>query len=315
MALVREIVVRPLLAAMRAGSRRCGRILLYHRVVGERCHPCIRRFVGSAITRAAFERQLDYLARHYRVVDLHTLLSSMDRPGNMAAITFDDGYADNLLEALPALERRGLPATLFAVAGWTGSPHRAWWDRLARLVADNGPRTLRLDAGGTTAEFPFTGDAKTQYKAALPWIEALTDEQRDALFAGRFISDDDRFLDADELRGLDHRGFRIEAHTVTHRRLSKLDDADALEELSRGKTMLEEALGRPVTCLAYPFGMRGDFTDATRRLAVQAGYHAAFAAHGGLIRGGGDRFALPRLGVGEDFNRFRFKVSRWRAAT
>ena len=39
-------------------------------------------------------------------------------PPAAAAITFDDGYRDNLEIAAPILKRRGLPATLFVASGF-----------------------------------------------------------------------------------------------------------------------------------------------------------------------------------------------------
>jgi hypothetical protein len=49
-------------------------------------------------------------------------------------VTFDDGYADNLLNGKPILTRYGIPATLFLATGTIGSSSEYWWDELARLI-------------------------------------------------------------------------------------------------------------------------------------------------------------------------------------
>jgi peptidoglycan/xylan/chitin deacetylase (PgdA/CDA1 family) len=64
-----------------------------------------------------FERQLQWLSRRRTVVPLSETL--MARSG-MTAITFDDGFRDNLTVALPLLEKYRIPVTLFITAGYIG---------------------------------------------------------------------------------------------------------------------------------------------------------------------------------------------------
>ena len=71
------------------------------------------------ISPARFEQQLQWLARTGRVVSLEETLAQTRR--DAIAITFDDGYRDNLTVALPLLEKFNLPMTLFVVAGFVGS--------------------------------------------------------------------------------------------------------------------------------------------------------------------------------------------------
>jgi peptidoglycan/xylan/chitin deacetylase (PgdA/CDA1 family) len=71
------------------------------------------------ISPQRFERQLRWLSRWRRVVPLEETLKTPPK-GRLAAITFDDGYQDNLTVALPLLEKFHLPMTLFVVAGFLG---------------------------------------------------------------------------------------------------------------------------------------------------------------------------------------------------
>lgn len=73
------------------------------------------------ISPEKFESHLAWLAkRAERVVTLPELLSA-PADANLFAITFDDGFQDNLTVALPLLEKYNLPMTLFAVAGFIGT--------------------------------------------------------------------------------------------------------------------------------------------------------------------------------------------------
>ncbi len=121
----------PLKAALRRGVARgfalttprvAGlRILTYHRVNPD--HPRDRLTVHPA----AFAEQMELLAGSGRpVVSLTTaarmLGGSGPVQGDPVALTFDDGYQDNLRHAAPVLERLGLPAAIFVVTGLAGTP-------------------------------------------------------------------------------------------------------------------------------------------------------------------------------------------------
>lgn len=67
------------------------------------------------ISPARFERHLNWLSRRCDVVSLVETLSTSAK--RRVAITFDDGFRDNLTVALPLLEKFGFPMTLFVTAG------------------------------------------------------------------------------------------------------------------------------------------------------------------------------------------------------
>jgi hypothetical protein len=81
-----------------------------------------------------FSRQLSWLKRlGYHVISLEDLVQAVRRgtiPKRAVAITFDDGYADNLTLAYPVLRRLGLPATIFA----TSQREQNDWDRDSELA-------------------------------------------------------------------------------------------------------------------------------------------------------------------------------------
>lgn len=90
------------------------RILMYH-MISEPV-PGLR-FNGLRVSPAMFERQLRWLQRHgWKSFTVSELLEAGDRlPCKAFAITFDDGYADNLLCALPLLKKYASKATLYLV--------------------------------------------------------------------------------------------------------------------------------------------------------------------------------------------------------
>lgn len=101
-----------------------------------------------------------------------------------------------------------------------------------------------------------------------------------------------------EIERLAQAGWEIGSHTRTHPHLPTLDDAALVDELGRSRVEIEEALGRPCTSIAYPYGD----TDAhVARAAAAAGY----VAGGGLLP---DRLSerrpllYPRISVGQGWS-------------
>jgi peptidoglycan/xylan/chitin deacetylase (PgdA/CDA1 family) len=85
------------------------------------------------ISPEKFERQLGWLSRWRRVVRLDETLGSNSRARGVA-LTFDDGFRDNLTVALPLLEKFRLPMTLFVAAGFVGRPNYLSADELREIA-------------------------------------------------------------------------------------------------------------------------------------------------------------------------------------
>lgn len=89
------------------------RILCYHMITDR---DKSARAPRLAVSPADFERQVRYLARHgWRFVTMTELLNSPPRPKTVA-LTFDDGYRDNLTQAAPILQRHGACGTVYVIA-------------------------------------------------------------------------------------------------------------------------------------------------------------------------------------------------------
>jgi peptidoglycan/xylan/chitin deacetylase (PgdA/CDA1 family) len=107
-------------------------------------------------------------------------------------------------------------------------------------------------------------------------------------------------------------GFQQGAHTVTHPRLTSLDDQRCRDELAGSRERLEHELGVPIRHLAYPFG---DWNPRVREAARAAGYETACSTRPGLSGQDDDLLALRRITVyGHDsFADFRSKVQTGRS--
>ena len=109
------------------------KVLLYHHVIGD--HTAFE----NAVTAEEFREQLRHLGRHYTIVALtaegHWQGYDADRVNIL--VTFDDGFIDNLTEALPILGEHRVRALFFVIAecARTGCPP-AFASRYAAAAAD-----------------------------------------------------------------------------------------------------------------------------------------------------------------------------------
>src|SRR5437764_205622 len=106
-----------------------GLILIYHRVADDPVDPW-----GLCVSPDKFAQHMEVIQESGFHTAYVSELADAFRARRLArgtvAITFDDGYADNLDAARPILERHGIAASHFATAGYIGSDEPFWWDVL-----------------------------------------------------------------------------------------------------------------------------------------------------------------------------------------
>lgn len=325
--------------------RRRACVLLYHRVADAVADPW-----ELAVTPGHFDEQMAVLRRRATVVrlsDLPDLLARRGAPRRCVAVTFDDGYADNLHAAVPSLERHDVPATVFVVAGAIGA-REFWWDRLARLLLEPGtlPERLALTLDGVEREW-LLGDWAT-YSAetwrahrARPanappatarhalflelwrWLQSADTEVRErtmdriALWAGNTGCEGAGLtLTAAEVAALAaHPLVDIGGHTLSHPRLSALDAAAQRAEVAQGKRVLEQVTGRTLATFAYPFGRPADYDDDSVAAVRDAGFLSACVNSSGTVQATTDRYHLPRAYVRDcDGAAFERQLDGWLGA-
>jgi peptidoglycan/xylan/chitin deacetylase (PgdA/CDA1 family) len=266
-------------------------VLMYHGVeANERGRVAAgdHKHVGEGL----FREQVQFLARHRRVVPLTTLIDGLlaraDCRG-MVALTFDDGYLNNAQCAAPILREHSLAATFFLASGFIGANRWAWTDRLEHVVA------TAPDLGERRTE--VLQRTKSQLKE-LDWrlaeerVEEFGTQCRvpDAPPHGRY-----RFMDWDDARSLVKAGFEVGAHTVNHAILSRVPLAKAAEEILESQARVMAETGGCCRTFCYPNGKRSDYTPAVMDVC-RAHFDAALSAECGAARLE-DRFEIRRIGV------------------
>ena len=279
-------------------------ILLYHRVAR------IERDVhGMAVDPEVFAEQIAAVRARADVVTLEELVEPSDH--DRVAITFDDGYADNLEVALPVLRAAEAPVTVFVTTEGLDEGQHLWWDRVEHVVdgvgrrgsgfvdVRAGDRRLRVDVR--------TDDGRARgVKALSRLLRQLPPAQITDILDATDVDADHDAEPCTAHRRLTGAGVRelaadplvtIGAHTRRHANLGRLDDKRQIEEIAGSRDDLTAITGRTPTTFAYPFGMAGSFDRTTERLVRDAGFTLACANVPGPLRRR-ERFRLPRHIVG-----------------
>ncbi len=260
-------------------------LLVYHRI-NDAKDPYF-----PALSRTIFAAQLDYLAGRYLVQSYDDVVAWLAEGADGAprvAVTIDDGYPDTLEVALPELERRALPATLFLSTQPPETGRPLWTDRVRWIV-----KYARTNMGDESARL-------TRLSQILARLKALGQAQVDQAVAEleaelRPEGPDLRLLSWDDVRELQRRGISLGAHTHRHYMVSRLDDATLADEIGQSVRLIEQRVGVEVKSFAYPNGQPEDYDARAIAVLRSLGLRSAATCRHGLARPGNDPFQLPRL--------------------
>jgi peptidoglycan/xylan/chitin deacetylase (PgdA/CDA1 family) len=244
-------------------------------------------------------------------------------PPNAVAITFDDGYADNLAAAR-ILAKHGATATFYITAGCLADGQPFWPAEIRHLVGAIREPRLHLEAEGVALDLPLASDAerhaavKALTKAFKSNLIPVREALREALRTAAGHSPMPRvMLTWDEVREMHALGMTIGSHTMTHPNLPSAGPVAARAELTASRHRLEQEVNAPVTMFSYPNGGADRYLTPDVQTAVrEAGYLAATTSRNAFATVTSDRYALERIEVEErledlvfalELERFAFK--------
>ena len=293
------------------GNRARLTILIFHRVLPAPDllfpdEPCVKRF----------EKIMVWISTWFNVLPLEDAVARLQAnnlPTRAAAITFDDGYADNLLHAAPILKRYGLPATVFVATGFLDGG-RMWNDTIIESIRSTAAREIDATSLGLgVLEMETTEQKRLVLEKLLTKIKFLSPQDRsDAvdLVKEHCAAElpDDLMMTTEQVRALRQAGISVGAHTVNHPILTRISDDQARKEIADNRERLESILGERVNLFAYPNGKLGrDYAAEHVEIVRKAGFLAAFTTNWGACSRQSDIFQLPRFSPW-DWSRFSYAM-------
>ena len=214
---------------------------------------------------ASFEKQVAYYKKNYNVLNLEDFFEDKNRVVDKlnVALTFDDGYQNNLKYALPILEKYKMPATFF-ITGLNTIQEEILWADLLDLCTPH-IHAAQLKYNGET----FHKDAKGRFSTLKEYIKThevagttlFTDLKQILLqLSGVDLSDPALFdywklLTDDEIRTVAKSHYvKIGSHGMYHTNLGNIPLQKASDEVLKSKHYLENLAQYEIASIGYPDG-------------------------------------------------------------
>jgi len=253
---------------------------MYHGVDSNENQTFNRRFFGVR----SFERQMQYLRRHYHIVPLGEFFArTHSRRQRTVAITFDDGYQNVYKYAFPVLDRLNVPATFF-VTGLNATDAQILWADLYDIGRSfmNTPFAFgdewfthnRNDghyyaASNCRFDTYYNKDSRPGLAKQME-LENVFSEQLCQLRSTSKYDDYWKLMSDEEIAHVARsRNVSIGSHGFFHNALGSLALDDARAELVASKEYLERVTGRVIDTIGYPGGA---YTRAIVDAAEEIGF-------------------------------------------
>jgi peptidoglycan/xylan/chitin deacetylase (PgdA/CDA1 family) len=273
-------------------------ILTYHRVLAEP-----DALIPDEVHARTFREHIEFFAANFHVLRLAEAVQRLQAgtlPKRALAITFDDGYLDNLEVAAPILRSTGVPGTFFVATGYMDGS--CMWNDVVFEAARRTTRSfVDLDAIGLGRHDTSSSQHRRQFaEAAIDALKYREAPERSRLTqalaeAAEVPMPRGLMMRADQVAELHRLGMEIGAHTVTHPILARLDAASAEREIAESRAQLRAITGAEVPGFAYPNGRPGrDYAPEHARMVERAGFRYAVSTAPGCANRQSSRHELPR---------------------
>lgn len=276
------------------------RNFLFHRVSPQRDE------LWDPMSVELFEKCIKYITKKYYVLKIEDLPEHIGQNHKkcFATISFDDGYKDNIINALPILTKYNVKASFYVVTDCINFNKLTWTHQLEFQFANTKQTKISLDFDFLPKEFRVneikSREEKIMFvKKLKPLLKKVTHEQRKLVLERIDLAFNDLvfpklMMNWDDLRELVQLGHAIGSHTVSHCMLGtieKLEEAEA--ELINSAKEIQLNLGFFPKAISYPVG---SYNKSIIELSKKVGYELGLAVKQDIyLPDDQNLFEIPRI--------------------
>lgn len=267
-------------------------------------------------------KQLEFLENRYTFLSLSEAIDILEGKSppvaNGLVVTLDDGYENAVEVAGKVFAEYKIRPTIYIVGDQLKEPTPFWFDRLDYAIQRAAKESATV--GFAAQDFELSADMSLrQLRAVCKAIVQLSHQFDDADERHQQILILIEHLESlsgssvSELMGKDvcvnmltcsqlNEAAPVAdfgSHTLSHRKLTHIPEAEAALEIEESKRDLEQTLGKECDTLSYPEGFFNEYVESCARTA---GYRAALSTQEGLNGVGCNLFTLKRIHLSPDFD-------------
>lgn len=217
----------------------------YHLVANNKPHHINSYNVKSIIE---FEKDLDYLLKLYKPVDLEKIIHSPSVRD--MHLSFDDGLKECSTIVAPILKRKGIPATFFVNSGFVDNV--ALFHRFKRAI---------LEYNNALAS---TGKKYYLHEALL--LDEIAKEK--GISFESYLNNYQPYMSTNDILSLSADGFTIGAHSVNHPEFWLLSQAEQYKQVAESMQWVNENFNPKIKVFSFPFtddGIRFSLFDRLKK--------------------------------------------------
>ena len=312
--------ISPVKEICKVNKGRAG-IICYHRVIPDSQFESLEGpHKYLSIKESLFEEHIALLVKKETLVSMDEIHEHLLGKSNtfVVALTFDDGYKDNLNHALPILEKYDAPVTIYVTTSFLEGDTWAWWFEIWDHIEKNDH--IKLNFNNIRLEWDTsTNKLKNKcYKYFNSLLIGLKKQEQEIILESLIQTSErkknnDLFLNWKELTILEkHPLVTIGAHTHSHANLRILKESEVFFEMNHSNRLLEKNLKKKIDHFAYPYGTLNEATTREYELAKKNGYKTAVTTVPKSCKNP-NMHAIPRYGIPNNLNAYGLqgKLSGW----
>ena len=301
-----------------------GSILMLHRVENVKHRPFSPNFHLSVSPEFLDSMILRLKTEGYDFISMDEVAKRIADPQDFKnskpflSVTLDDGYLDNLTNALPVFKRHQIPFMIYIAPGITEARATLWWEDLEYIIAAQKKIKVDLPSGSKEFDLSTTKNKYAAYEFLVEYLMIEADQyiQREIVHKLCKAYGFDcmahvkkHVMNWDQVVALSKEPLcSIGAHTINHYALSKLPLEDMRSEIIKSRDILAEKLGIEPRHLAYPYGFPETCGVREFELTEKLGFATATTTRHGVIypEHKDHMFALPRVSLNGRYQSMRY---------
>lgn len=224
-------------------------------------------------------------------------------------LTFDDGYRDNLIYALPILKKHKVPATIYITNCLPNGTGILWW----YLFEEHIKKTNRFILNSSNERIEYNWEtiehAHNQFSSISESIKSIPSCELKSVLSTAFKKTTSDFeqlcqsiaLSWEDIITLSKESLiTIGAHTMNHISVKQQMEEIVFNEMKLSKSEIEKHIGKEVVHFAYPFGGEFDVSKRDFEIAAKVGYKTSTLNQPGNIfkSNKANKQALARMPLG-----------------